>query len=154
MAEEDILAAAASATQGMIPQQGPLTGFMPEAPKVSLPPTFQPPELKQASGEFATSGGRKRADRQALIANTVNLVKSGADYIQAQKQRKLSMSIERLISAQEGLSEAQASGDQEAIARNSAIINDITSDPKMIKQLQKAFNIDLFGNGKNKAENQ
>jgi hypothetical protein len=156
MADEDILAQAASTTQSMLPiQKGNLTSFGP-APMVQPPPiprmaSTQPSTVNQ--GEFTTKGGRQRADRQALFSNLANLVKNGGDYIQAKKQRNLTMVIERLMGAQEGLKEAQAANDQEGIKRNSAILNDITSDPKIVKQLQKAFNIDLFGNGKNKNEN-
>jgi hypothetical protein len=157
MAEEDILAQAASTTQSMIPQQKDLTSFGPQ-------PLTQPPPMPHvnmdalrpqvAQGGFASSGARKRADKQAIFNNIANLVKTGSDYIEAKKQRNLSMTIERLMSAQEGLQEAKDSGNQEGIAKNTAIINDLTSDPKVAKQLQKAFNIDLFGNGKNKSENQ
>jgi hypothetical protein len=156
MADEDILAQAASTTQSMIPmQKGSLTSFGP-TPMAPPPPvprmaSSQPSTVNQ--GEFRTSGGRKRADRQALFGNLATLIKNGGDYVEAKKQRNLSMVIERLMAAQEGLKEAQASQNEEGIKRNSAIINDITSDPKTVKQLQKAFNIDLFGNGKNKNEN-
>ena len=158
MGTEDILAQAASATQQMTPNApDELTSFGPQ-PLVQPPPiphvdlgALQP---KFAQGEFATVGGRKRADRQALIGNLANAVKVGADYIQAKKQRNLSMTIERLMSAQEGLTEAKMANNQEGIQRNTAIINDITSDPKTAKLLQKALNIDLFGDGKNKNENQ
>lgn len=153
----DTIAQAASATQSMIPrQQGPLTTFQPQ-PNMPPPlPTLQMPQaqVSKAGNEFQTVSGRKRADRQAIIGNLTGMVKAGSDYIVAKKQRDLSMKIERLMGAMEGLNEAKASGDQAAIKQNSAIINDITSDPKTSKLLQKAFNIDLFGNGKNKNENQ
>src|SRR5438552_14892741 len=106
---EDILTEAAGATQQMIPkQQGSLTSFGPQ-PLVQPPPLPQmqqsPPQFAKAGNEFQTSGGRKRADRQALFSNIASTVKAGGDYLQAKKQRDLSMTIDRLMSAQEGLQE-------------------------------------------------
>lgn len=153
----DTIAQAASATQQMIPkQQGPLTTFQPQPMMPPPLPRFQTPQaqVSKAGNEFQTVSGRKRADRQAIIGNLTSMVKAGSDYIVAKKQRDLSMKLERMMSAIEGLNEAKASGDQEAIKRNSAILNDLTSDPKTSKLFQKALNIDLFGNGKNKNENQ
>ncbi len=157
MAEEDILAQAASTTQQMIPQQKDLLSFGPETIK-QPPPLVRPnqdlfrPQIAQ--GGFASSGARKRADKQAMFNNVANMVKAGTDFFEQKKQRGLTMDIETLISAQQGLEEAKQSQDQDAIKKNTEIINNITSDPKKLKNLQKAFNIDLFGGGKNKKENQ
>src|SRR5258708_27781816 len=147
MAEEDILAQAASTTQQMVPQQRELMSFGPQ-PLTQPPPIPHPnydalrPQVAQ--GGFASSGARKRADKQAMFNNIANMIKTGSDYIEAKKQRNLSMTIERLMSAQEGLQEAKDAGDKEGVTKNTAIINDLTSGPKVAKQLQKAFNIDLF----------
>ena len=113
--DTDILSQAATATQGMMPGGGTttpssLTGFGP-TPMVQPPPIprFQPPQQQfgKAGNEFSTVSGRKRADRQALISNTVNLVKAGTNFIQDKKDRALSMDIQSLMGAQQGLTEAQ-----------------------------------------------
>jgi hypothetical protein len=168
------LDAAATATQGMIPgqvqgRQQNMTAFGP-APMVQPPPIprFQAPQpqFAKAGNEFQTVSGRKRADRQTVISGAASLIKSGTDYIQAKKQRALSMDIQTLMEASQGRTEAQQvlqapdsspeqiQEAQKALETNTNRINDITKDPKKSKQLQKAFNVDLFGGGKNKAENQ
>lgn len=170
-ATPDLLSAAASATQGMIPGHGQgqtptsMTTFGP-APIVQPPPIpkFQPPQIQMPTpgGSYSSVGERKRANKTALFNGIANMVKSGGDYIQAKKTRDLSMNIQRLMGAQEGIQQAKQAlqanpNDPEAkkaLEQNASIINDITSDPKKVKQLQKAFNIDLFGDGKNKQENQ
>lgn len=161
----DILTSAATDAAKLTPSvQGSGTSFGP-TPLVQPPPParFEPPQIQhaQAGNEFSTASGNKRATKQALFHSVASTIKAGGDYIQAKKTRALSMDIGRLMEAQQGLQEAQAALQQnpndptakEAMQRNTALINDITSDPKKVKQLQKAFNIDLFGNGKNKQEN-
>ena len=161
----NLLDQAATATQGMIPgQKQNLTAFG-SAPMVQPPPIprFQAPQpqFAKAGNEFQTVSGRKRADRQAVINGAASLIKAGTDYIQANKQRALQMDIEKLMEASQGRVEAQQALQQDpnnqeakvALERNTGIINLLTKDPKKAKQFQKAFNIDLFGNGKNKTEN-
>lgn len=161
----DILTQAAADVTKMTPQlQGPATMFGPR-PIVAPPPPirFQPPQIQhaQAGNEFSTVSGNKRATKQALFHGVASFIKAGGDYIQQKKQRALSMDIGQLMDASQGIQEAQAALQanpndaqaREALQRNQSIINTITSDPKKVKQLQKAFNIDLFGNGKNKQEN-
>lgn len=130
--------------------------FGPQANQPRPPVQYKPPEgaFQIPQGNFGSTGERKRAERQSLFGSIASLVKSGTDYIQAKKSRALEMDIERLMSAYEGMNEAKASGDKDALAKNQEIINDITKDPKKAKLIAKAFNIDLLGNGKNKAENQ
>lgn len=168
MALEDLLAQAASATQQVGGQGGNpngMTTFGP-TPIVQPPPAvrFQPPQLQrpQAGNEFQTVSGNKRATKQAALSGIASFIKAGSDYVTAKKTRTLQMNIERLMEAQQGLQESKAALEQnpndpkakQAVEHNTAIVNDITKDPKINKQLQKAFNIDLFGNGKNKQENQ
>lgn len=158
----DILSAAASSA---LPQQGTSPTTFGPAPLAvpPPPPRFQQPQLQvpKAGNEFSTVSGNKRATKQALFSGIAQTIKAGGDYIQAKKNRALESDITRLIGAQEGEKEAQEAlkqnpNDPEAkksLATNRAIQNDITSDPKKAKQLEKAFNIDLFGKGKNKNEN-
>lgn len=133
-----------------------LTSFGPQSITPRPPTQMQTPDKAFAipQGSFQTVGERKRADRQALFGGIASFVKSGVQAVQDKKTRALTMDIERLMSAMDGLKEAQASGNKEAMMKNAQIINDITSDPKKAKQISKAFNIDLMGGGKNKTENQ
>src|SRR5258706_1801402 len=169
MGLEDILAQAASSAQQNVQQGqqqgGGMTTFGP-APLIQPPPPtrFQPPQIQkpQAGNEFQTASGNKRATKQAALSGIAQMIKAGGDYVTAKKTRTLQMNIERLMEAKQGLQESQAALQQnpndprakQAVEQNTGIINDITKDPKVNKQLQKAFNIDLFGNGKNKQENQ
>jgi hypothetical protein len=167
MSIPDLLSMAASAS---LPQQGgnnPGGGMTTMGPApLAMPtplPQFKPPDIKygQAGNEFSTVSGRKRADKEALFHGIASTIKSAGEYIQAKKNRVLQTSIENLMSAQQGIEEAKQLLQQnpndpkakQAIETNTQIINTIAADPKIHKQLEKAFNIDLFGNGKNKNEN-
>lgn len=162
----DILAQNATSTvASMTPQfTGPMTQFGNTTPNVPPPVTFQPPQQQnfaRPQGSFATVGERKRADRQSILQNTAQLVKSGANFIQQNKMRSLSMDIERLMEASHGRDEALQALQQNpndpqakaALERNTGIINTIAADPKKNKLIGKAFNVDLFGGGKNQKEN-
>jgi|SRR5579859_7430056 len=158
---EDLLTQAASATQQMVPDNtggtGSLLSMQPTTTAPPPMPQFKPPDMQfgKAGNEFQTVGGRKRADRQALLHDVASLVKSGVDYHQQTKMYTLQNKIKTLLEAQQGLQEAKQSGDQEAIAHNTRIINTIWSDKKSLKDLTKAFSIDIFDTkGKNKLENQ
>src|SRR6266481_3247878 len=168
MGLEDIIAQNATSVQQNIQRQqqdGGMTTLGP-APLIQPPPPvkFQPPQMQrpQAGNEFSTVSGNKRATKQAMFSNIASMIKSGGDYIQAKKTRALQSDIERLMGAQQGLEEARTALQQnpndprakEAFDTNNGIISDIKHDPKKVKQLEKAFNIDLFGSGKNKQENQ
>ena len=164
----NLLEQAASATQGMIPgqvQNRNLTAFGPQQPSQIPPmPRFQvpPPVQPTPGGSYSSIGEGKRARNQAIVKNINSAVRAGKEYIDANKQRALSMDLERLMSAQQGIQEArqilqQDPNNQEAKAaleKDTGIVNMLTKDPKKAKQFQKALNIDLFGNGKNKTENQ
>jgi len=157
----DILSMAASGSLPQ-PQQTP-NNMTTMGPAPLQPPAPQPhlqmplPQQPKQQNSFDSVGARKRYDHQQALSGIAQMVKAGGDYIQARKNRALQSDIDRLLSAQQGLEEAKSNPNdpksQEAIAHNTAIINDITSDPKKSKQIQKAFNIDLFGGGKNKNEN-
>src|SRR5258706_2603336 len=115
MGLEDILAQAASSAQQNVQQGqqqgGGMTTFGP-APLIQPPPPtrFQPPQIQnqQAGNEFQTASGNKRATKQAALSGIAQMVKAGGDYITAKKTRSLQMDIERLMSAQQGVQEAQA----------------------------------------------
>lgn len=119
----------------------------PQAPvRRQLPETIN----ARPTGSFATVGERKRADTQALAGNIAGAVKSAMAHHEDVKIRAMSMDTERLMSAFQGMNEAQASGDQKALQHNQTIINDMMSDPKKVKQFQKVFNVNLLGEGKDK----
>jgi len=159
----DILSGGASAA---LPQQGNggVGGVqMGPAPLQAPPPLpqMQPLQQNPQQNHFHTVGERKRSDRQQLTSTIANAVKQGSDYVNAKKTRTLQMHIQSLIEASQARDQAVAILQQDpqnaeakkALEFNTGRINDITKDPKINKQLQKAFNIDLFGNGKNKLEN-
>jgi hypothetical protein len=161
----DILALAASSAQQQ-PQPGAGMTTMGPAPLAMPSPLPQvnkpiPPAMPQQN-TFASVGARKRYDRHQLMNQIAQMVRGGSDYIQAKKNRALENDITRLMQAQEGIQQAKATLQQDpnnqdaqkAIKQNTGIINDITTDPKKAKMIQKAFDIDLFGSkgGKNKNE--
>jgi hypothetical protein len=164
---QDLLSTAASSSlpgnTGVNPQSLTTMGPAPLQPP-SPQPQYQPPQRDQMKPQnsFPSTGARKRYDTQRALSGVGQFIKSGTDYIQAKKNRSLQNNIERLLSAQQGVTEAKANlqqnpddkESQETVRKNTAIINDITTDPKISKQLQKAFDIDLFGTkgGKNKNE--
>lgn len=157
---DDSVSQAAGAAQAFINQNSPsgsLTSMQPMMPPMPPPiPRFQPPEVQygKAGNEFQTVGGRKRADKEALFHGVAGLIKNGVDYVQAKKQRALTMDLTTLMNAYQGRNEAQQNGDQKAVEWNTAIINELTKDPKKSKLFAKAMNIDIFGGGKNQKENQ
>lgn len=120
------------------------------------------PQAMSQQNSFASVGARKRYDRHQVMNQVAQMVKAGSDYIQQKKNRTLENDVTRLLQAQEGITQAKAALQQnpndpeaqKAIRQNTGIINDITSDPKKAKMLQKAFDIDLFGTkgDKNKHE--
>jgi hypothetical protein len=164
---DDVLTQAASSSlpgnTGVNPNS--LTTMAPQPLAQPSPrPQLQVPQQQQMQPQnhFQTAGARKRYDQSRMANGIAQAIKAGSDYTQAKKNRTLENNITRLMSAQQGNTEAQAvlqndpnnKEAKEAIKKNTAIINDITTDPKISKQLQKAFDIDIFGtkNGKNKNE--
>ena len=101
-------------------------------------------------GSFNSTGERKRAEAGAALHSIANITKGASDYIHQKKVRGMQMDTEKVMSAMEGLKEAQASGNQDAIKQNQQVINDLFSDPKKVKMFEKAFNIPLVGENKNK----
>lgn len=126
-------------------------------------PTPQPPMRSPATifgglpspvaqGPFQTTGERKRADAGAVIQNLSGLVQKGAEFMHEKKVREASSLYERVLTSMQGLQEGQAANNQEMIKRNQDILNDIFSDPKKIKMLQKGFDVKLLGDDKGKAK--
>lgn len=114
-----------------------------------------PVRMQQSSaqipqGSFNSKGERVRAQKQALFGGIADITKKASDFFEDKKIRAMQMDTERLTSAMQGLNEAKASGDKEAIEHNTKIINDLMTDPKKVKAFQKAFNVNLLGESKDK----
>src|SRR5580692_1889216 len=94
----DLLSLAAT---GALPQQGGQgnqspTTFGPAPLQPPQPqPRFQTPVPKEMpqQNSFASTGARKRYDRQQAISGIAQFAKAGADFIQAKKNRTLQTSI-------------------------------------------------------------
>lgn len=116
------------------------------------PAQVQRPDIQYSrpQGSFQSSGERKRADRQSLLHGIASTVSTFANAEAAKQTRHWENLTTRLMDATQGYNEAQQSGDKEAAQHNAQIINDLLSDKKNIKGLQKALDINLFGEGKNK----
>lgn len=129
---------------------GHLTQFGAQPIQPVAPVRMQHSEAAIPQGSFQSSGERKRAQKQALFSGVADITKKASDFFEDRKVRAMQMDTERLTSAMQGLNEAKATGDQEAIAHNTKLINDIMSDPKKVKAFQKAFNVNLLGESKDK----
>lgn len=141
----DDLTFAASGTINQALTQPLVMGPQPTAPQV--PVHFQQPEAlrqQQPTQNFESVGQRKRADRRSIVSGLAGFVKASTDFANAKKTQDLQLHIETLMSAQQGYQEALQTGDQEALKKNAAIINRYWGDPKIAKQLAKAFDIKLF----------
>jgi hypothetical protein len=164
---DDVLTQAASSSlpgnTGVNPNS--LTTMAPQPLAQPSPrPQLQVPQQQQMQPQnhFQTAGARKRYDQSRMASTIAQGISAGAKYIQEKKNLTLQNHIKTLISAQEGEQEAKAKlqenpddkDAQQALIHNRKLQNIITSDPKISKQLQKAFDVDLFGTkgGKNKNE--
>jgi hypothetical protein len=87
------------------------------------------------------------------VAGVANIVGSVIKAKDAEKQRTLAVDIERVMKAQDGISQAtaQLKADpsnkelQDTVAKNKQIINDtIGADPKKLKQFEKAFDVNFM----------
>lgn len=132
-----------------------LLSFAAQPTQPQAPVRAATPQVGIPQGSFQSSGERGRAEKQALFGGIASIVKSGSDYLKDKQVQSMQMDTERLMSAQQGLSEAQASGDQAAIDHNNNILNHML-DPntpegkKRIKSFEKAFNVNLLGEHKDK----
>lgn len=139
---------------GILAKSGGTT-MQPTSAQPSLPPRAGVADPTQAGnfipqGNFNSRGEHDRADAGAAMHSLANITRGAADYIHQKKTRDMQMSVERVMSAMDGLKEAKASGNKEAEQQNMQIINDMFSDPKKVKMFEKAFNIPLVGDHKNK----
>jgi hypothetical protein len=137
---------------GQAPLEGGLVNFGSQVQQPKAPVRLGTPDISYANrpGGYQTTGERKRDEKQALFHGIASTVRTAADYMQDKKVREMSMDTERLMNAMQGYDAAKQSGDTAAAKQNADIINDMMSDPKKIKQFQKAFNVNLLGEGKDK----
>ena len=103
---------------------------------------------------FAPAQGHTDARNKGIasvVVGSANIVGQIAKKRQEEKQRILAVDIERIMGAQDAISQAQATlksdpnnkDAQALIDKNRQIINDTASDPKKQKQLEKAFDLSL-----------
>lgn len=146
------LIASAQPNNGQVNGQ-PLTTFGAQPPQANIPPAAAVNAPQVPQGSFQSKGEAQRANKQALFNNVATIVKQGVDTVHQRKVAQVSQNVTRLLGALDGLNEAKASGNQEAIKHNMDIIN-MMLDPttpegkKRIKELQKAFNVNLLGESK------
>lgn len=129
-----------------------LTSFGSQPPNIIPQPTLQPSQTQEPGYQhsYRSTGERNRTEKEALFHNIGGLVQSFTDKKNADTARHSQILTERVMSAMSGLEEAKASGNKEAIQHNASIINDIMSDPKQRKILEKALDINFLGNSKGK----
>lgn len=152
---------------------GPMTTMQPTMGQPSMPPQYQMPTAQVAQGPFGSVGERSRADAQANINNLANLTKSLTDFMHQKKVREYSTTIEKVMGAQSGMTEAQSMLEQaqqavkanpqdtaaiaqmqraqDALGQNREILSTLGSDPKVVKILEKAFSVKLIGDDKKQA---
>ena len=117
-------------------------GSVPQKANLPLPPIHtQSPGIPQ--GPFASTGEKKRADRQALYSTIGDIVKKAEDKHYQEKVQKLQTHIETIQNAIQGYNEAQAAGNKEAMDQNARIVNNLLKDPKISKEIAKAYDANL-----------
>jgi len=114
----------------------------PAQPHIPQPPA-QPGRVGIPQGPFASTGERKRADKQAMFSSIANIVQSAEKKHYDMKVQKITQDFDTLKNAMAGYQEAQSSGNQEAAKHNANLINSIVMDPKKSKELAKAFDVDV-----------
>jgi hypothetical protein len=128
----------------------PLTTQQTAMPQVLPQVRHTPAEIQTAQGEFATSSGNRRVAMNNMFGNVANMVNKYGQEREAKQERNLTMDMQRLFEAQEGLQQAQANKDDKMAEHNQAIIESIMGDPKKARAIEKAFNINLLGDDKGK----
>lgn len=131
-------------TQARMGQGGGLVnGPQPAKPIAPLPPVKAQPQGAIPQGPFASTGERKRADKQAAFNTIANIVNKAQDRLYQQKVQKIQHDMETMSNAITGYNEAKAAGDQAKMKHNADIINNIAMDPKKSKELAKAFDVNM-----------
>lgn len=129
---------------GVFQGGGMIPGVTMPKPVMPQPPIHADPTGIIPQGPFGTVGERKRADTQAIFSNISNLAKQVQDRQYKQKVEKLQQKFEILADAMRGLNEGKATGNQGMIKQNADIINRMFhDDPKLAKEMSKAFDVNL-----------
>lgn len=151
-----LLTGATGQSQGM---GGPLTTAQSTIPNYQPKPTWQANAPQVAQGGFASVGARKRADKQAMLNNLANLTNQANNFLEARKTREMTQMVTKIQQATQGKQQAEATlkvdkdnaDAQEQLKQNQQILSDVFSDPKNVKNLQKAFSVKLMGDSKGQA---
>ena len=141
---------------------GSLTTSQSTVPAANMPTlhTAQAPQIAQApAGGFASTGARKRADKQAMMNNLANLTNQGVQAHHEKQVREMESLATRASGAHEGKQQAEAMLKQDPnnaeaknqLQRNDQILKDIFSDPKNVKKFEKAYSVKLIGDDKGRA---
>lgn len=128
----------------------PLTTTQSTMPQYQPIPRVAPAQMRMDQREFSSGTANNRVAMQNMFSNVGALVKQYGEQREAKQERNLQMDMQRLFEAQEGMQQAQASGDAKMADHNKAIIDSIMGDPKKAKAIEKAFNINLLGDDKGK----
>jgi hypothetical protein len=136
---------------------GPSMISAPQLPKPIMPqpPTKISPQGAIPQGPFGTVGERKRADRQAALNSISNIVQNVQQKLYDKKVQKVQHDLEVFQGAIDGYKQGQAVGDRGQMAHNAEIIRSMTvDDPKMAKELSKAFGVNMnpLAQGKDKGK--
>ena len=122
---------------------------------VSGTSAVNPPGQHQWSGipqdnrtTYSASGSKKLGIANAIrgVANVVGAMETKS---QNEKNKSLSVDIERLLEANQGMQTAQQSGDTATAKKNEELMNAILSDPKKRKSISKAFDINFVDPSQN-----
>lgn len=168
-----MLRASVQGAGGSSGMSGPMTTMQPSLTQPSMPPQFRMGPGQVAQGPFGSSGERNRADAQATINNLANFSGAVTDYMHQKKVREYSTTIEKVMNAQSGMTEAQSAYEQaqqalqqnpndpnaqaaakqaqENLVHNKEVLGTLGEDPKTAKILEKAFSVKLLGDDKGKA---
>lgn len=125
----------------------------------TLPQVRQAPVLNQNVQPISMQvQDLKRARTQNAVAGLANVINRGAEQIQQRKQDALKTRLVDVMQAKQNVANAQAVLQQDpnnkmaqgVMAANKKRLNDILSDPKHSKEMQKALDISFVDPDKNK----
>ena len=124
--------------RNVIPFNGDMGSMVQNRPQVMLPQPIHPKQMGMGEPnqiQATTASGQKRNDISSLISSVGNIVKAGVD----KKREKDDQSMMSNLAIIQG---ASANPDD---PHNKAILDKMASDPKVVKQLQKALGYNPLG---------
>lgn len=134
------------------PLEGGLVNFGTQVQQPQAPARIGTPDIQYPNrpGGYNTKGERQRDEKASLFHGIASTVRTFAEHETDKKVREMSLDTSRLMTAIQAHEAAAQSGDQAAAKQNADIINDMLGDPKKRKQFEKAFNVNLLGESKDK----